>query len=119
MPVVTPFIPPQVLKGPPAAVKGQLASIQVRPPLTGGPAAPFFAPHQLLRGPVPARARTPLTGSAAPHPSVNPPPAYLPRWQGATHMIASTATGNLIQGSTHTGAGGPGDIKGDFEQNGN
>jgi hypothetical protein len=119
-PVITsPFtLPPYPLRGPAAARKGALAGV-VAPPPVAQPSvpAPFFPPRVLLRGPQPVKARTMLTGKPAPPPP--PPPAQVPRWQGATHMVAGSETGNLIQGSMHTGAGGPSDIKGDFEQGGN
>jgi hypothetical protein len=116
--VPSPFQPPRtLLRGQPAARKGALAGAAA-PPAVVQPAvpAPFFPPRTLLRGQAPATARTKLTGQAAP-PNPPPPPAT-PRWQGATHMIAAGASGNLIQGARHTGDGGPGDKRGDVERSG-
>ena len=105
------------LRGPAAARKGTLAGAAAPPPVIH-PAvpAPFFPPRTLLRGPVPVRSRTPLTGGAAPPPPG--PPPQTPHWQGSTHQVAATAAGNLIQGANHTGRGGPGDLKGDYERSG-
>jgi hypothetical protein len=106
------------LRGPAAARKGGVTGLAAPPPVTQpNVPAPFYAPHVLLRGPVPAVPGTKTTGAVAPPPA--PPPLAPPHWQGSTHMIAATATGNLIQGANHTGRGGPGpDLKGDYERSG-
>jgi hypothetical protein len=116
--VTSPFTaPPYPLRGRAAPRKSTLAGLAAPPPVAQpNVPAPFFPPHALNRGPRPATARTPLTGKPAPPPP--PPPPVLPRWQGATHMVAASEPGNLIQGSGHTGPGGPDDIKGDFQQGG-
>ena len=116
--VASPFKPPAFpLRGPAAARRGTLTGAAAPPPVIH-PAvpAPFFPPRTLLRGPVPVRARTPLTQGAGPPPP--PPPVHPPHWQGSTHMIAASAAGNLIQGARHTGTGGPGDPKGDYQRSG-
>jgi hypothetical protein len=33
-------------------------------------------------------------------------------------MVSASARSNLIQGSNHTGTGGAGDLKGDYERSG-
>jgi hypothetical protein len=106
------------LRGPAAAVKGTVAGIVAPPPVVQpNVPSPFYPPHVPLRGPVPVTPRTKTTGAVAPPPA--PPPLAPPHWQGSTHMIAATATGNLIQGANHTGRGGPGtDLKGDYERSG-
>jgi hypothetical protein len=111
-------LPGYPLYGPAAARKGGVAGVVAPPPVTQpNIPAPFTPPHLLLRGPVPAAPRTKTTGAIAPPPA--PPPVAPPHWQGSTHMIAATATGNLIQGANHTGRGGPGtDLKGDYERSG-
>jgi hypothetical protein len=111
-------LPGYPLHGPAAARKGGVAGVVAPPPVTQpNIPAPFTPPHLLLRGPVPAAPRTKTTGAVAPPPA--PPPVAPPHWQGSTHMIAATATGNLIQGANHTGRGGPGtDLKGDYERSG-
>lgn len=43
-------VPQLTAKGRPAARKGILASILIKPPTTGGPPAKFFPPHVLLHG---------------------------------------------------------------------
>jgi hypothetical protein len=106
------------LSGPAAARKGGAAGVIAPPPVIHPSVpSPFTPPHVPLRGPVPAVPRTKTTGAVAPPPA--PPPVAPPHWQGSTHMIAATATGNLIQGANHTGRGGPGtDPKGDYERSG-
>jgi hypothetical protein len=117
--VVSTFkVPGFPLRGPAAAVKGTVAGVIAPPPVVQpNVPSPFYAPHVPLRGPVPVASRTKTTGAVAPPPA--PPPLAPPHWQGSTHMIAATATGNLIQGANHTGRGGPGsDLKGDYERSG-
>jgi hypothetical protein len=111
-------VPGLPLRGPAAARKGSVAGVVAPPPVTQpNIPAPFYPPHLPLRGPVPVTPRTKTTGAVAPPPA--PPPVAPPHWQGSTHMIAATATGNLIQGANHTGRGGPGtDLKGDYERSG-
>jgi hypothetical protein len=106
------------LRGPAAARKGGVTGLVAPPPVTQpNVPSPFYPPHVPLRGPVPVTPRTKTTGGVAPPPA--PPPLAPPHWQGSTHMIAATATGNLIQGANHTGRGGPGsDLKGDYERSG-
>ena len=114
--VPAPFTAPRtLLRGQPAARRGALAGTAAPPPVTHpNVPAPFFPPHSPLRGAAPGTARTKLTGIIAPPPA--PPPVTLGLWQGATHMVAADASGNLIQGARHTGKGGPGpDLKGDYE----
>jgi hypothetical protein len=119
-PVITSVfqVPKFPLRGPQSARKGTLAGIVAPPPVAQpNVPAPFTPPHSPLRGPVPATPRSKTTGAVAPPPA--PPPVAPPHWQGSTHMIAATATGNLIQGANHTGRGGPGpDLKGDYERSG-
>jgi hypothetical protein len=116
--VASVFKPPGFpLRGPAAARRGTLAGAAAPPPVIH-PAvpAPFFPPRTLLRGPVAVRPRTPLTSGIGPPPP--PPPPQTPHWQGSTHQVAATAAGNLIQGANHTGRGGPGDPKGDYQRSG-
>jgi hypothetical protein len=117
--VVSTFkVPGLPLRGPAAARKGSVTGVVAPPPVTQpNIPSPFYPPHLPLRGPVPVTPRTKTTGGVAPPPV--PPPVAPPHWQGSTHMIAATATGNLIQGANHTGRGGPGtDLKGDYERSG-
>jgi len=116
--VVSPFKAPAApLRGPAAARPGRLTGLAAPPPvLHPNVPAPFFAPHGLLRGRVPVPSRTPSTHGTGPPPP--PPPVHPPHWQGSTHMPAAGQAGNLIQGANHTGTGGAGDLKGDYERSG-
>jgi hypothetical protein len=118
--VPAPFTPPHSpLRGAQAAAKGTLKGITAPPPVIHPSVpAPFYPPHSLLAGRPPVQPRTTLTGTAAPPPVIHPPATYLGIWQGATHMPAPGAAGNLIQGANHTGTGGTGDLKGDYERSG-